>query len=154
MQTIWTMSRHETNRHFRMKTRKYFSCKSNGLQTNSKNKNIRDLCKGINEFQTGYQPKTSLVKEEMSNLYTPTVFWIGWSITPVCHYTVYTGLKLLRRQKCIQLRHQSRWHENSPIKATAYQHSVAMSTKVFWAIILLSIWKLDFHANYSRSVTC
>ena len=68
------MSRHETNRHFRKNTRQYFSCKSNGLQTNSKNKNIRHLCKGINEFQTGYQPKTSLVKNEMSSLYTPTVF--------------------------------------------------------------------------------
>jgi hypothetical protein len=28
-----------------------------------KNKNIRDLCWGINEFKKGYQPRTNMVKE-------------------------------------------------------------------------------------------
>jgi hypothetical protein len=35
---------------------------------NSKNKNIRDLYKGINEFRRGYQPKSNLVKDENVDL--------------------------------------------------------------------------------------
>jgi hypothetical protein len=31
---------------------------------NSKNKNIRDLYRGINEFKKGYQPRSNLVKDE------------------------------------------------------------------------------------------
>jgi hypothetical protein len=34
------------------------------IELNSKNKNIRDLYKGITEFKKGYQPKTNLVKDE------------------------------------------------------------------------------------------
>jgi hypothetical protein len=33
-----------------------------------KNKNIRDLYKGINEFQRGYQPRNNLVKDENGDL--------------------------------------------------------------------------------------
>jgi hypothetical protein len=36
--------------------------KINELESNSKNKNIRDLYKGINEFEKGYQPKTNFSK--------------------------------------------------------------------------------------------
>jgi hypothetical protein len=35
---------------------------------NSKNKNIRDLHRGINEFKRGYQPQSNLVKDENSDL--------------------------------------------------------------------------------------
>jgi hypothetical protein len=35
---------------------------------NSKNKNIRDLHRGINEFKRGYQPKSNLVKDENGDL--------------------------------------------------------------------------------------
>jgi hypothetical protein len=42
--------------------------KSNDLESNSKNKNIRDLYGGINEFKKGYQPRTNLVKDEGSDL--------------------------------------------------------------------------------------
>jgi hypothetical protein len=35
---------------------------------NSKNKNIRDLYRGIKEFKWGYQPRNSLVKDESGNL--------------------------------------------------------------------------------------
>jgi hypothetical protein len=35
---------------------------------NSKNKNIRDLYRGITEFKKGYQPKTNLVKGERGDL--------------------------------------------------------------------------------------
>jgi hypothetical protein len=38
--------------------------KINELEPNSKNKNIRDLYRGINEFKKGYQPRTDLVKDE------------------------------------------------------------------------------------------
>jgi hypothetical protein len=40
--------RREANRHFRNKKRKYLKDKFDGLATNSKNKNIRDLYRGIN----------------------------------------------------------------------------------------------------------
>jgi hypothetical protein len=35
---------------------------------NSKNKNIRDLYRRINEFKRGYQPRSNLVKDENSDL--------------------------------------------------------------------------------------
>jgi hypothetical protein len=35
---------------------------------NSKNKNIRDLYRGINEFKRGYQPQSNLVKDENGDL--------------------------------------------------------------------------------------
>jgi hypothetical protein len=35
---------------------------------NSKNKNIRDLCRGINKFRRGYQPQSNLVKDESGDL--------------------------------------------------------------------------------------
>jgi hypothetical protein len=38
------------------------------MELNSKNKNIRDLYRGITEFKKGYQPKTNLVKDEMGDL--------------------------------------------------------------------------------------
>jgi hypothetical protein len=36
--------------------------------TNSKNKNTRDLNRGINKFKRGYQPKSNLVKEKNCDL--------------------------------------------------------------------------------------
>jgi hypothetical protein len=47
-----------------LKKRKYLKNKRNELETNSKNKNIRDLYRGINEFKKGYQPRTNMAKEE------------------------------------------------------------------------------------------
>jgi hypothetical protein len=41
----------ETSRTFRNKERKYLKGKLNELETNNKNKNIRDLYRGINEFK-------------------------------------------------------------------------------------------------------
>jgi hypothetical protein len=35
---------------------------------NSKNKNIRDLCREINEFKRGHQPRSNLVKDENGDL--------------------------------------------------------------------------------------
>jgi hypothetical protein len=67
--------RREASRYFRNKKREYVKDKMNELATNSKNKNLRDQYKGINECKRGYQPRYSLVKNEMVMcLHIPTVF--------------------------------------------------------------------------------
>jgi hypothetical protein len=60
--------RHEASRTFRTKKREYLNNKINELETNSKNKNIRDLYRGINKFKKGYQPRTNMVKAENGDL--------------------------------------------------------------------------------------
>jgi hypothetical protein len=60
--------RHEVFRYFRNKKREYLKDKINELATDSKNKNIRDLYRGINEFKSGYQPTKNLVKDENGDL--------------------------------------------------------------------------------------
>jgi hypothetical protein len=42
--------------------------KINELETNNKNKNIRHLYRGINEFKIGYQPIINIIKDESDNL--------------------------------------------------------------------------------------
>jgi hypothetical protein len=59
--------RRETSRHFRKK-REYLGSKMNELAKNYKNKNIRDLYRGLNEFKRGYQPRSNLVKNENGDL--------------------------------------------------------------------------------------
>jgi hypothetical protein len=53
----------ETSRHFRKKKREYLKDKINNLATNSKDKNIRDLDRGINGFKSGYRLRTNLVQD-------------------------------------------------------------------------------------------
>jgi hypothetical protein len=60
--------RHETSRTFRNNKREYLKGRINELETNNKNKNIRDLYKGINEFKKGYQPRINIIKDENSIL--------------------------------------------------------------------------------------
>jgi hypothetical protein len=60
--------RHEASRHFRNKKREHLKDKINDLATNSKNKKIRDLYRGIKEFKRGYQPRNNLVKDENGDL--------------------------------------------------------------------------------------
>jgi hypothetical protein len=60
--------RQKASRHFRNKKRKYLKDKINKLESNSKNKNIRDLYRGINEFKNGFRPRTNLVKDERGDL--------------------------------------------------------------------------------------
>jgi hypothetical protein len=60
--------RREASRHFRKKEREYLEDKLNELESNSKNKCIRDMYRGINEFKKGYQPRTNLVKDERGDL--------------------------------------------------------------------------------------
>jgi hypothetical protein len=57
-----------TSRHFRNKKREYLKGKINELPTNSKNKNIRDLYRGINEFKKSNQYRSKFVKDEKGDL--------------------------------------------------------------------------------------
>jgi hypothetical protein len=60
--------RRETSRTFRNKKLEYLKGKINELETNNKNKNIRDLYRGINEFRKGYLPRINIIKDENGNL--------------------------------------------------------------------------------------
>jgi hypothetical protein len=60
--------RHETSRTIRKRTREYMKGKFNEFDSNNKNKNIRDLYRGINEFKKGYQPRINIIKDENGNL--------------------------------------------------------------------------------------
>jgi hypothetical protein len=60
--------RREASRHFRNKERTYLKDKINEFESISKNKNIRDLYRVINEFKKGYKPRTNLVKDEKGDL--------------------------------------------------------------------------------------
>jgi hypothetical protein len=53
--------RREASRHFRNKKWEYLKDKINELATNSRNKNIRDLYRGIIGFKRDYQPRNNLV---------------------------------------------------------------------------------------------
>jgi hypothetical protein len=55
-------TRRENSRHFRNRD------KIDELATNSKNKNIRNLYRGINYFKKGYQTRSNLVKDENGDL--------------------------------------------------------------------------------------
>jgi hypothetical protein len=59
----------EASRHFQNKKQEYMKDKINKLVSNSKNKNIKDLYRGINEFKKGYQPRTNFVKDERGDLH-------------------------------------------------------------------------------------
>jgi hypothetical protein len=60
--------RHEASRHFKNRRREYLKDKINEFATNGKNRNIRDLYRGMNEFKKGYQNRKNLVKDENGDL--------------------------------------------------------------------------------------
>jgi hypothetical protein len=60
--------RRDASRTSSTKKREYLKNKINELETSNKNKNNRDLYRGINEFKKGYQPSTNMVKEENGDL--------------------------------------------------------------------------------------
>jgi hypothetical protein len=60
--------RQKASRHFKNNKRKYLKDRINELESDSKNKNIRYLYRGINEFKKGYQPRSNLVKDERGDL--------------------------------------------------------------------------------------
>jgi hypothetical protein len=51
--------RREASRYFRHKKLEYLKDKINELATNSKNKNMRDVYRGINEFKRCCQPRNN-----------------------------------------------------------------------------------------------
>jgi hypothetical protein len=60
--------RSDASRHFRNKKKAYLKVKIEELETNSKIYNVRDLYRGINDFKKGYQPRTTIVKDEIGDL--------------------------------------------------------------------------------------
>jgi predicted NACHT family NTPase len=60
--------RREASTYLRSKKREYLKDRINELATNNKNKNIRDLYRGINEFKRGYQLRNNVVKDENGDL--------------------------------------------------------------------------------------
>jgi hypothetical protein len=60
--------RREDRRDIRNKNREHLKDNISELATNSKNKNIRELYRGINEFKKSYQPTNNLVKDENGDL--------------------------------------------------------------------------------------
>ncbi|KAJ4432181.1 hypothetical protein ANN_20797 [Periplaneta americana] len=60
--------RREASRTLRNKKRGYLKEKLNKVETNSKNKNIRHLYKGIMEFKNGYQPRVNVIKDKNGDL--------------------------------------------------------------------------------------
>jgi hypothetical protein len=51
----------EASRHFRNKKKEYLKDRINEFITKCKNKNVRDLYRGRNEFKMGYQTRNNLV---------------------------------------------------------------------------------------------
>jgi hypothetical protein len=97
--------RREASRHFRNKKRKYLKDKINTLESNSKNKNLRDMYRGRNEFKKGYQPRTNLVKVESGDLLADIHKILnGWN-NYSCKLLSVHGVGVLGRLKCIQLSH-------------------------------------------------
>jgi hypothetical protein len=60
--------RREASIHFRKKESEYLKDKINELVSNSTNKNIREVYKGINEFKKGCQHRTTSVEDERGDL--------------------------------------------------------------------------------------
>ena len=52
--------RRKASRHFRNKKKEYLKAKIDKLEINNKKKNMRDLCRGINDFKKGYQPRNNV----------------------------------------------------------------------------------------------
>ena len=77
-------------------------------ETKRKMKNIRGLCRGINDFQIGYRARTNIVKDKGGGggdwLQIPTVFRLGGGNISLS-YSMCTGLMMLSRQKNIQQSH-------------------------------------------------
>jgi hypothetical protein len=58
----------ETHKHFRNRKGQYLKDRINVLATNSKNKKIRGLRRGINKFKKDYQHNTKLIYDGKINL--------------------------------------------------------------------------------------
>ena len=97
--------RREASRHFRNKRKEYLKDRIDELETNSKIKNIRDLCRGIKDLKKVYQPRTNMVQtRRVVWLQTATVIWlIDGNISLSC--SMYIGLIFLGKQKNTEQSH-------------------------------------------------
>jgi len=97
--------RREGSRHFRNKKEAYLKDKIDELETDSKIKYIRDLFSGINCFNKGYQPRTSIVWDENGALVeNSTVFWLDGGTISLSS-SMFMALVMLSRQKYKQQNH-------------------------------------------------
>jgi hypothetical protein len=77
----------------------------NYLHTHSKNKNIRDVYRGIREFKKGYQPKINLMKDENGDLLAGSYSILNRWKNYLSRLLMYVGLVMLGRGKYIQQNH-------------------------------------------------
>jgi hypothetical protein len=66
--------RREVSRHFRNKKWEYLKDKINKFAKNRNNKTTRNLYRKVNEFKSGYQPRSNLVNNNGYLLEIPTTF--------------------------------------------------------------------------------
>ena len=77
--------RRDASRHFRNKKKAYMKVKIAKVETNSKIKNVRNLYRGINDLKKGYQPRTTIVKDEIGDFMADShsILWRdGGTISP------------------------------------------------------------------------
>jgi hypothetical protein len=71
----------EASRHFSNKKKEYLKTKINEVETNSKNKNIRDLYRGVSDFKKGYQRRNNVVNDDKGHLVADShSIWLGGGI--------------------------------------------------------------------------
>jgi hypothetical protein len=97
--------RQEASRYFRNKKREYMKDKINELESNSKNKNIRDLYRSINEFKKGYQHRTNLLKDEKGDLLADHHKIVNRWMNYFCQLLNVQRVGVLGRQKYRQHSH-------------------------------------------------
>jgi hypothetical protein len=96
----------ETSKTFRNKKKEYFKEKINKLETNIRNKSIRDLYRGISEFKKGYQPRTNLVKDENGDLLADSHNILNTWKNYFCQLLNVHGIKDVRQREM---------HTNEPL---------------------------------------
>ena len=70
--------RWETSRALRNKKRDYLKGKLSEIETNSKNRNITNLYKGIKDFKNGYQARVNVIKNENKEFYDSNSILNRW----------------------------------------------------------------------------
>jgi len=97
--------RYKVSRHFREEKKAYLKARNEELETNSKNKNIRDLYRDINDFKKGYQPKCNIVKDEKGDMVADSHSIVArWRNYFFQLFNMH-GLRMLGRQKYTQQNH-------------------------------------------------
>jgi len=87
------------------KQKAYLKGRIEKLETNSKDKNIRDLYRGISDFKMGYQPRCNIVKDEKGDLFADSHSIVArWRKYFSQLFNVH-GLRMLGRQKYKQQNH-------------------------------------------------